>query len=603
MRTLYRTLFLEPRPDRTRMVADLLAGSYLPSETTWVDGLEAFDSALRGGFGYDLVFLDHALPAGGFGAALASASRHCPDTPVLVFCEGSAEAEALESLQDGATDVLAWDRLARLVPAVRRALAEVRATAARKEAEAALARLGALVRTILESTSEGILVADLAGKVTAYNRKFISLCGIPDYVLAPMELEQVIQFLMGQFKDPEALVHEMRLLTTQPDQEASGLLRTMADRDIEETGRPYRQGSQVVGRFLGFRDVTDRERSAERLTRLASSQRALLEAARHITLWHAGETGLALSEAAKDLFGLDSGRLPGSLEALVALVHPEDQERLRQALAGTAGPVQDVRVAGPAGSWRPTRWTIVPDAGGQRRGSILDRSDQDRLQHLAIEKARAQWMRTLAGNFARTLRTPVLALASLLGPASKDRAGDPAAAAAGRAEELRRMLELLDQAALGGPAPGLLLDLSEVTQRIGPWVQEALEPGITLTWSLAEGLPALPLNPRRMEPLVMNLLKNAQEAMEGHGGIEVRTGFAGDGTEGPRVFLEVRDQGPGIPPQVQAQMFDPFFSTRPGARGLGLTLVRSIVDSYGGEIQVETGPLRGTSVKVLLPVP
>jgi signal transduction histidine kinase len=101
-----------------------------------------------------------------------------------------------------------------------------------------------------------------------------------------------------------------------------------------------------------------------------------------------------------------------------------------------------------------------------------------------------------------------------------------------------------------------------------------------------------------MEPLVMNLLKNAQEAMEGQGAIEVRTGLAG-----PRVFLEVRDQGPGIPPQVQAQMFDPFFTTRPGARGLGLTLVRSIVESYGGEIQVATGPLQGTSVKVLLPVP
>ena len=71
---------------------------------------------------------------------------------------------------------------------------------------------------------------------------------------------------------------------------------------------------------------------------------------------------------------------------------------------------------------------------------------------------------------------------------------------------------------------------------------------------------------------------------------------------GKAVALEVRDQGPGMSPEVQARMFEPFFSTRFRGRGLGLAVVLGIVRAHKGAIFVKSEPNQGTTMRVLLPL-
>jgi two-component system NtrC family sensor kinase len=119
-----------------------------------------------------------------------------------------------------------------------------------------------------------------------------------------------------------------------------------------------------------------------------------------------------------------------------------------------------------------------------------------------------------------------------------------------------------------------------------------------------EGLPLIEGDYVQLQQVLMNLLQNAQQALEYSGTgstIGVRTGFAG----GSRVTLEVWDDGPGIPGVIQARVFDPFFTTKPPGvgTGLGLAIVLGFVRQHGGTVALVSPPHGGARFVVELPVP
>ena len=118
-------------------------------------------------------------------------------------------------------------------------------------------------------------------------------------------------------------------------------------------------------------------------------------------------------------------------------------------------------------------------------------------------------------------------------------------------------------------------------------------------------LPEIQGDQHQLTQVFTNLLVNAFEAMEGRGTVSitakpVRLADAGDGRDA--VLVEVSDDGPGIPPDVAENVFDPFFTTKPKGSGLGLSIVRKIVDAHDGRIDVRTAPGQGTTIRVTLPV-
>lgn len=368
MKTEYRILYLEDLEEHLEQVADLLKREYLPCQLCWVRGRDGFLTALDNGWSYDLLLVGDPPPDFPAREALAQARKRCPELPVVLLPDAAEEALAAEHLRLGATDVVARTAIVRLAPALRRAVKEARETAALKRAEADHVQLAGLLRTMLEASSEGILVVDLAGQITIYNRKFMSLCGIPEYVMAPMKLERILLFLQDQFADPEAFMSEARHLGDPAERKLVGLLTSKDHRTIEAFGRSQRVGREPVAKVFTFRDVTDRNPAADPLpeARAVAPDLAAATLAGRRVPWYLTQDELVISEKGLGLLGLAQGGLPGDLAGLEALIHPDDLDRLRRALEQPRSAPFELRMRKGDGSWILTRWNLKRGIAGYR---------------------------------------------------------------------------------------------------------------------------------------------------------------------------------------------------------------------------------------------
>ena len=125
---------------------------------------------------------------------------------------------------------------------------------------------------------------------------------------------------------------------------------------------------------------------------------------------------------------------------------------------------------------------------------------------------------------------------------------------------------------------------------------------IRVEWEAAESLPALDFDRNQIEQVLVNILKNALEAIGEDGAITLRLAreparVNGNGFRS-RPVLTIRDTGPGIPEDVQALLFTPFFSTKRNGRGLGLTLVQEILSAHGFEFSLGTAQGGGAEFRV-----
>jgi two-component system NtrC family sensor kinase len=126
---------------------------------------------------------------------------------------------------------------------------------------------------------------------------------------------------------------------------------------------------------------------------------------------------------------------------------------------------------------------------------------------------------------------------------------------------------------------------------------------ITVIDALSAGLPQVLADGHQLQQVLLNLVINAEQAMlsaHGRGVLVVRTWHD---AEHESVVLEINDDGPGIPDEVQPKIFDPFFTTKDVGQGtgLGLTVAYAIIQEHGGRIRLESRPGAGTSFYVELP--
>jgi len=100
------------------------------------------------------------------------------------------------------------------------------------------------------------------------------------------------------------------------------------------------------------------------------------------------------------------------------------------------------------------------------------------------------------------------------------------------------------------------------------------------------GLGAIRGSSREIEQALLNLLRNASQAMHGQGQVRVR-GYRPAGLE--QICIEVEDEGPGVPAGIRARIFDPFFTTKPPGEGtgLGLSMVQRVMASHRGKVEVD----------------
>ena len=117
--------------------------------------------------------------------------------------------------------------------------------------------------------------------------------------------------------------------------------------------------------------------------------------------------------------------------------------------------------------------------------------------------------------------------------------------------------------------------------------------------------PHIKADAAQLKQVLINLVKNAAEAMLDGGTVTLRTRTERRGL-GPRaasvVLLEVADTGPGIPPEVAKRLFDPFFTTKASGTGLGLSIAARILEKHSGTLEYSTQLNRGTTFRIVLPI-
>lgn len=143
-----------------------------------------------------------------------------------------------------------------------------------------------------------------------------------------------------------------------------------------------------------------------------------------------------------------------------------------------------------------------------------------------------------------------------------------------------------------------LASLNEVAEKtlelLGPEIENR---GVTVKTKLARHLTATPVDATQLQQVLVNLVKNAVQAMTTGGTLTLQTGENNDG-----VWVSVADTGGGIPQEQINRIFEPFYTTKKKGSGLGLMIVQRIVRAHSGRIELDSNVGRGTTFRVWLPL-
>jgi signal transduction histidine kinase len=160
--------------------------------------------------------------------------------------------------------------------------------------------------------------------------------------------------------------------------------------------------------------------------------------------------------------------------------------------------------------------------------------------------------------------------------------------------ELRAYLDVIRPTA-AAPQP---VDLNATVLAVAARLREGLAPGGRLNVDLAADVPRVSGAPGALDEAVMNLARNAVEAVGAHGTVALTTCFDPARVE---ALVAVEDSGPGILPDIRRELFRPGFTTKPGGSGLGLVLVQRAVQDSGGTVAVDRADLGGARFLVRIP--
>ena len=315
------------------------------------------------------------------------------------------------------------------------------------------------------------------------------------------------------------------------------------------------------------------------------------------------------------------------------LCHPDDYARAmerdtrwRDVPEGSVDAVE-FRMRNRAGDWRWFHSLNTPflrDDRGQVRqmlGVSIDITEIRRSEEALRHSEKLEGIGLLAGGLAHdfgNLLTPVLGHAELLlrklgAERSLRSHAEAIQHAAARAAELVEQLLVVSGR---GEFEPRAVELDALVVEVAAMLEPMMPPDIALSTELAPELPPVAGDPLQLRQVILNLVGNASDALAGRGGsivvralpvevdealasvLELRERFA----PGPAVLLEVEDDGPGMDEPTRARLLEPFFTTKPKGRGLGLASVVGIVRRHRGGLAVDSKPGRGTIFRILLPL-
>ena len=235
---------------------------------------------------------------------------------------------------------------------------------------------------------------------------------------------------------------------------------------------------------------------------------------------------------------------------------------------------------------------------------LRDITEMKRLQTDAQRNDRLAALGHLAAGVAHEIRNPLSTIKGVaLYIARRMPLGGREEEAAQRmideVERLDRVVSELLDFARPGSFDTVQADLAEIIGRALRLAEADIKAkGIAVVQEVEPGLPPVKISPERLTQALLNLFLNAVQAMD-HGGtlrVSART------LPNDMFSITVADTGPGIPPEIQASIFTPYFTTKPSGTGLGLAIVYQIAEGHGGRVSVGNAAGQGAEFTLTLPL-
>ena len=484
-------------------------------------------------------------------------------------------------------------------------------------------RLLSLLQATIEATTDGTLVVDRDRKVVVRNRRFLELWKIPPGLADCKDDAPLLGYARDQLENPEQFTSEVEEIYARAETESTSQVHCNDGRIFERYSVPQRIGDKVVGRVWSFRDISERERLLRSALFLSDATRLLasleveqaLDGVARIAVPYMGD-GCAI-----DVFGAGG---PRRLVAISRDPRTPMSPELHQSVLGGHSLTYQVGLISYLGVPLLMKENLVGAmtfcAAAHRRYQAHDVEVAEELaRRAALALDNAQLYRR--GQEALRARDEFLTVAAheIRGPLTAIHlAAQTIRRGKSRPETLSNMLEVIERddrrlsqfvdelLDLGRIRDGRLqlqyetVSLGEVVRDVSKRLDHDLMRSRSSLSVVAEENIVGQWDRFRLEQVVNNLLSNAIKFGLGKP-IEILTR-----TCSGRALLIVKDRGIGIEPQVVPRLFKPFergVSERHyGGLGLGLHIVKTIVEAMRGTVKVESTPATGTVFTVELPM-
>jgi PAS domain S-box-containing protein len=486
-----------------------------------------------------------------------------------------------------------------------------------------LALLVSMMRATLESTTDGILVTDGAGKVTGFNEKYIEMWRVPRELVEARADGPLRKVASQQLNDPQQFVARIHEIEASSLPESFDILEFADGRIFERYSKLQSIENRSVGRVWSFRDITERnqaEITSQRLSAIVnSSDDAIVgkDLSSIVTSWNAG---------AERIFGYSAAEMIGtSIMRLIPEDHQAEEDlilsRIRR--GERVDPIETVRVA-KDGRLLDVSITVSPikDSTGKVVGAskvgrdISERKRaEERLHAAKIAAERANLAKddflAVLSHELRTPLTPALAAASYLAEHEElpPHLREEVTAIRRNVQfEARLIDDLLDLTRITRGKLDLHLEAVDAHRLVHNALtivhEDVARKELEVVTDLSAPEHYISADPIRIQQVFWNLLNNAVKFTPHGGRIAIHTA-----NDGERFVFEIVDNGIGIDPEHQARIFHAFEQGEHsvirqfGGLGLGLTISQTLLKLHGGTISVQSdGKGRGASFRVTLNV-
>jgi PAS domain S-box-containing protein len=316
------------------------------------------------------------------------------------------------------------------------------------------------------------------------------------------------------------------------------------------------------------------------------------------------------------------GRLPETyFPSLYDQTNPDDIEGLRQLYqAAISGRVQQTGLEFrhyPSGDITDThdmRWIHFRATPIEYLGkrsvlfNMIDVTKAREIERLLNIQDRMASLGRVAAGIAHEIRNPLSGINIYLNALEKlyergdlDKMKDVLSRISSASARIESVIKRVMDFSRPSEPKRVLIDISKpIEDALGLSGVMLRKAGVEVETRLMEGLPSCYADPQLIEQVMLNLISNAAEAMKDMDQgkkISIRTSHRDD-----TLIITVSDAGPGIPPGSRQKVFEPFYTTKSGSTGIGLSLSHRIIQDHGGTLSISTGKLGGAEFSIQIPV-